>query len=81
MLALMPNETEKTPSIGEQPMQEATETLHCADCGRIGDASSIMRHIGAVSARGNEGRVHRTYVALCPACADARLEVQESALL
>jgi hypothetical protein len=25
--------------------------------------------------------VHRTYVALCPACADARLEVQESALL
>ncbi|MDB4882619.1 MAG: hypothetical protein JWL95_1385 [Gemmatimonadetes bacterium] len=60
---------------------EATETLHCADCGRSGDGSAIMRHSGAVSARGDESRVRHTVVALCPSCATLRLESQESALL
>jgi Zn finger protein HypA/HybF involved in hydrogenase expression len=58
---------------------KSTETLHCADCGRSGEA--IMRHSGAVSAKGDEGRVRHTSVALCPSCAAKRLEIQESSLL
>ena len=59
--------------------REAGETLHCTDCGRTGDA--VMRHSGAVSAKGDEGRVRHTQVALCPSCAAKRLEIQEAALL
>ena len=62
-------------------MHTSTETLHCADCGRSGDANTIVRHSGAVSQQGNEGLVRRTSVALCPQCAAMRLEVQESALI
>jgi hypothetical protein len=62
-------------------MHTSTETLHCADCGRSGDASTIVRHSGAVSQQGNEGRISRTSVALCPQCAASRLEVQEAALI
>ena len=57
------------------------ETLHCADCGRRGDASTIVQHSGAVSEKGDEGRVRHTQVALCPACTARRLESQESTLL
>jgi hypothetical protein len=56
-----------------------TETLHCADCGR--SDGSVVRHSGAVSARGDEGRVRHTNVALCPSCAAERLEIQEAALI
>lgn len=62
-------------------MHTSTEILHCADCGRSGDPNTIVRHSGAVSQRGNEGRVQHTSVALCADCAAMRLEVQESALI
>jgi hypothetical protein len=70
----------RTPN-GEHEMDTSTETLHCADCGRSGDANTIVRHSGAVSQQGNDGRIRRTSVALCPDCAAKRLEVQESALI
>jgi recombinational DNA repair protein (RecF pathway) len=60
---------------------ETPETLHCADCGRSGDATTITLHSGAVSARGDEGRVRHTQVALCSNCAAQRLEILEAALL
>jgi len=62
-------------------MHTTSETLHCADCGRSGDANTIVHHSGAVSQQGNEGRIRRTSVALCAECAALRLEVQESALI
>ena len=62
-------------------MNGKKDALRCADCGRTGDASTIEVHSGAVSRPGDEGRVRHTAVALCPACAAERLEVQESALL
>ncbi|MEO6528660.1 MAG: hypothetical protein ABIP93_18735 [Gemmatimonadaceae bacterium] len=58
----------------------ATETLHCADCGRTGDASTIVLFPAAVSERGDEGHVRHTQVALCPQCAAQRLEIQDAAL-
>jgi Zn finger protein HypA/HybF involved in hydrogenase expression len=62
-------------------MHSSDEMLQCADCGQKGDASSIARHSGAVSEQGNEGRIRRTSVALCPKCAAKRLEVQDAALI
>jgi hypothetical protein len=60
---------------------EMMETLHCADCGRSGDASTISLHSGAVSSPGDEGRVRHTQFALCSNCAAQRLAILEAALL
>ena len=78
---LRPTEGRRAAREESNEMNTSTETLHCADCGRSGDANTIVRHSGAVSQQGNEGRIRRTSVALCRECAALRLEVQESALI
>ena len=56
---------------------EAPETLQCVDCGKSAGRTSVTLHLGAVSAPSDEGHVRRTRVALCDACADKRVAVQE----
>ena len=53
------------------------ETLQCVDCGMSADRASVTLHPGAVSAPSDEGHVRRTRIALCDACADKRVAVQE----
>lgn len=53
----------------------APETLQCVDCGT--SAGRVTLHPGAVSAPSDEGHVRRTRIALCDACADKRVAVQE----
>lgn len=53
------------------------ETLQCVDCGKSAGRASVTLHLGAVSAPSDEGHVRRTRVALCDACADKRVAVQE----
>jgi hypothetical protein len=56
---------------------ELEETLHCVDCGRSADRTSVSLHLGAVSAPSDEGHVRHTHIALCDTCADKRVAVQE----
>jgi hypothetical protein len=53
------------------------EPLQCVDCGTSADRTSVTLHPGAVSAPSDEGHVRRTRIALCDACADKRVAVQE----
>lgn len=53
------------------------ETLQCVDCGKSAGRASVTLHLGAVSAPSDEGHVRRTRIALCDACADKRVAVQE----
>lgn len=56
-------------------MEDAGESLHCVDCGRSGP--SVALHQGAVTAPSDEGHVRLTHIALCGACADRRMAIQE----
>ena len=56
---------------------DVVETLQCVDCGRSAERTSVSLHPGAVSAPSDEGHVQRTRVALCDACAQKRLAIQE----
>jgi hypothetical protein len=56
---------------------EVTEPLQCVDCGAVAGRTSVRLHPGAVSAPSDEGHVRHTRVALCDACADKRVAVQE----
>ena len=56
---------------------EAAETLQCVDCGKSAARTPVSLHAGAVSAPSDEGHVRRTSVALCDACADKRVAIQE----
>jgi hypothetical protein len=56
---------------------ETAETLHCVDCGKTASRASVTLHSGAVSAPSDEGHVRHTRIALCDACADRRVAVQE----
>ena len=56
---------------------EVPEALQCVDCGRSAGRTSVTLRLGAVSAPSDEGHVRRTSIALCDACADKRLAVQE----
>jgi hypothetical protein len=53
------------------------ETLQCVDCGTSAGRTSVTLYPGAVSAPSDEGHVRRTRIALCDACADKRVAVQE----
>jgi len=57
--------------------RETAERLHCVDCGKTAGRTSVSLHSGAVSAPSDEGHVRHTRIALCDACADLRLAVQE----
>jgi hypothetical protein len=56
---------------------EAAEPLQCVDCGKSAVRAPVSLHAGAVSAPTDEGHVRRTSVALCDACAEKRVAVQE----
>jgi len=56
---------------------EAAEPLQCVDCGKSAVQAPVSLHAGAVSAPTDEGHVRRTSVALCEACAEKRVAVQE----
>ena len=56
---------------------EAAVTLQCVDCGTSATRVPVSLYPGAVSAPSDEGHVRRTSVALCDACADKRVAIQE----
>jgi hypothetical protein len=51
--------------------------LRCVDCGTSDNDRGITEHLGAASARHNEGHVQVQRVALCANCAGTRLAEQE----
>ena len=56
---------------------DAAESLQCVDCGRSAVRAPVSLHLGAVSAPSDEGHIRHTRIALCDACADKRVAVQE----
>ena len=56
---------------------QIAEPLRCVDCGKAASRASVSLRSGAVSAPSDEGHVRHTRIALCDACAQRRLAVQE----
>ena len=56
---------------------EVTEPRQCVDCGALAGHTTVRLHPGAVSTPSDEGHIRHTRVALCDACADKRVAVQE----